>query len=220
MSQRSRIPASWRQYYNDLLRLPAWLNAQFWRLRLRAFPKHNLDPILINLGCGKDYRKGFVNVDVNFMFHSDMWLDFRNHLPWPDEHVDGIFCSHVLEHFTYLESMFILRECRRILRPGGTIRVAVPGFASAIEAYLSGNRAFFHAEGRSLGRLFSEHLMDSSNHRQLFDESFLAEALEDAGFERITRAQYGVGYGPDPVSRTLALLDNRPEISIFAEAIR
>jgi SAM-dependent methyltransferase len=215
---RSRVPARLREYYHDVLRWPAWLNGVRWSAQHRLLGWRPPRPVLVNLGCGKDYREGFVNVDVNLAFRRDIWLDLRNPLPFDDATIDGVFCSHVLEHFPLEETIHIVRECHRALNPGGIFRVSVPDFEPAIRAYQTGDRAFLHGTGRSLGRLFCEHVLDSSNHRLLFDYGFLEEILVDAGFDRVTRR--GFREAGSDVSRLLAALDNRPEISVFVEAFK
>lgn len=216
--KRSRVSARVREYYNDVLRWPSLVNSWAWRARLTAFPRRSAAPVLVNLGCGKDYRADYVNVDVNLFFKRDMWLDLRNPLPFPDASVDGVFTSHVLEHFPLDETAHIVRECHRVLKPGGVIRVVVPDVAPAVQAYLRGDREYFHGSGESLGRLFSDHVLDNSNHRLLMDYSFVEELLRDAGFREIRRCEYAKG--TQPLSQKMAELDNRPEISLYAEAVR
>jgi SAM-dependent methyltransferase len=216
---RTRVPARWRDYYNDALRGPALLNTWHWRLRYALFGFRHAPPVLVNLGSGKDYRPGYINVDVNLAFKRDVWADLRNPLPFPSDSIDGIFCSHVLEHFALDEVRTILRECQRILLAGaGVLRVAVPDFVPAIKAYLEGDRSYFHGAGRSLGRLFSDHLLDNSNHKQLFDGDFVEELLTDTGFAEVRRARYREGSWP--LSQRLSELDNRQDITVFVDARR
>lgn len=215
---RSRVSARVREYYNDLLRWPAQVNAWRWRLQLAAFGRRRSDPVLVNLGCGKDYRPGYTNVDVNLWFKSDMWLDLRNRLPFADGSVEGIFTAHVLEHFPLDETVRIIRECHRVLRADGVLRVVVPDVELAIQAYVNGDHSYFHGAGESLGRRFSDHVLDNSNHRLVFDFSFMDELLRDAGFRDVRRCQ--PHEGSSPLSVRMSELDNRPEISLYAEARR
>lgn len=79
----------------------------------------------LNLGCGRDYREGWVNVDRNSGYKIDKEADFERP-PWPfdDSSADEILISEVLEHLEdVVESM---RELHRICRPGGKITVKVP----------------------------------------------------------------------------------------------
>lgn len=215
---RTRVPARLREYYNDILRWPALANSWIWRGWLKFFPRRADEPVLLNLGAGKDYRRGWINVDVNLFYKRDMWLDLRNPLPFSEGTVDGIFTSHVLEHFPLDDAAHLVRECHRVLRRGGVLRIVVPDVEPAIQAYVRGDREYFRGRGQSLGRLFSDHVLDNSNHRLLIDFSFLEELLHDSGFQDVRRVAFREG--SVPLSQKLAELDNRPEISLYAEAIR
>lgn len=82
-------------------------------------------PTVLNLGCGRDHRAGAVNVDVNPGVDPDEVVDLAD-LPWPwaDNSVARIHASHVFEHLPDLEA--VLRECARILQPGGRLIVRWP----------------------------------------------------------------------------------------------
>jgi predicted SAM-dependent methyltransferase len=213
---RSGFSGRWRDYYNDVLFVPAWLNMWRWRAQLRLFGVRRPAPVLVNLGSGKDYRSNYINVDINIAFKRDMWLDLRNRLPFPDAIVDGIFCAHTFEHFSYEQALRLTCECHRVLRPGGVLRAGVPDFVPAIEAYQTGNLAWLRSPGRSAGRRFSDHVLDQANHKLLFDYGYLEEMLQNAGFSDVRHAGYRKGAWP--VSQQMAELDNRPEITVFAEA--
>ena len=79
----------------------------------------------VNLGCGRIVRPGFVNVDRYPHEGVDVVHDL-DQVPWPfpDESVDYIWASHVLEHVASLERT--IREVHRILRVGGVLEVRVP----------------------------------------------------------------------------------------------
>jgi ubiquinone/menaquinone biosynthesis C-methylase UbiE len=94
----------------------------------------------LNLGCGPDYRKGWVNVDQQACFKPDQIVNLDSfQWPWADNSVDEIFCSHVLEHLHHPERAWA--ECGRILKPGGRVTMIVPHFS---RSWLSGThkRAF------------------------------------------------------------------------------
>ena len=82
----------------------------------------------LNLGCGNDIRPDYVNLDVSGLDGVDVVHDL-NELPLPFE--DGVFseilCLDILEHVDYPP---LLKECHRILKPGGRLVVEVPHFSS------------------------------------------------------------------------------------------
>jgi ubiquinone/menaquinone biosynthesis C-methylase UbiE len=79
----------------------------------------------LNLGCGKDIKKGYINVDITEFEGTDKTFDF-NHFPYPfsDNEFDEIYSDNVLEHLDDLT--MVMKELHRITRAEGTIRIIVP----------------------------------------------------------------------------------------------
>lgn len=72
--------------------------------------------------------------------YGDFAFDLSKRIPLADRTVNRIYMSHVLEHFSYPEPMMgLLRECHRLLVPGGTLRVAVPDARIFVAAYRNPN---------------------------------------------------------------------------------
>ena len=76
-------------------------------------------PIRINLGCGRDYKEGYINVDIVTDFPVDVVADLSKPLPFKDNYADEIFASDILEHFTKEDGEVFLKECFRVLKVGG-----------------------------------------------------------------------------------------------------
>jgi predicted SAM-dependent methyltransferase len=162
--------------------------------RLKTVSQSNLrsrraDGLLwLHLGCGKHYIQGMVNVDVNPFTKSDVWLDLRNRLPFRSDSVDAIYCCHTLEHFYEPHMRKILRECRRVLKKGGGMRIVTPDLKKAVEAYLKEDEQHFSDfpdKRRSIGGRCVNYLLCRDQHRLIFDFSFWNEILEDEGFQSI-----------------------------------
>ena len=77
----------------------------------------------LNLGCWRDYREGFTNVDLKPP--ADVVHDLTV-VPWPfeDESYDYILASDILEHLPDFASF--MNECHRVLTYGGVLDVIVP----------------------------------------------------------------------------------------------
>jgi SAM-dependent methyltransferase len=61
--------------------------------------------------------------------------DMRNSIPYPTSSFDVVYHSHFLEHLSRSHAAGLLKECRRVLRPGGVLRVAVPDLAYLVRQY-------------------------------------------------------------------------------------
>jgi SAM-dependent methyltransferase len=114
----------------------------------------------LNLGCGTDIRSGFVNLDVAALPGVDVVHDL-DVLPLPFEagSFAEIVCKDVLEH---VDLIGVLRDCHRILVPGGLLHMQSPHFsASAFYADPTHRTAFsidtlhfFAANGRHADRSY------------------------------------------------------------------
>lgn len=92
-----------------------------------------MEPVYLNLGCGKVLIPGFVNIDAEE--GAPMRHDVRMGLPFRDASVDAIYSEHFIEHLTQAEGIALLRECRRVLRPGGVVRMATPDLDEVVRRY-------------------------------------------------------------------------------------
>jgi predicted SAM-dependent methyltransferase len=136
----------------------------------------------------------FVNIDANPREKKDLWLDVRCGLPFRTASVDSIYTAHMLEHLYPDELDNLLRECVRVLKPGGGMRIVVPSLASAIAAYCQNKDRWFDSwpiACESRGGQFSNFIFCAGQHRTAFDFDYLAEVLRKAGFRRIEPSNEG-----------------------------
>lgn len=92
--------------------------------------------IQLEIGSGPAKRAGWITLDV--CKGVDVYLDLRYKTPFKDASFDRIYCSHVLEHFSYQDLKVVLREIHRILRPNGEFLISVPDASIYVDAYLAG----------------------------------------------------------------------------------
>jgi len=86
----------------------------------------------INIGCGMDIKpksEGWINLDMHDKHGADVLFDLNRlfngeKLPFPDNHFDYVYCSHVVEDFW--EPMVIIKELIRICKIGGKIEIRTP----------------------------------------------------------------------------------------------
>ncbi|MFC1690835.1 methyltransferase domain-containing protein [Nanoarchaeota archaeon] len=81
--------------------------------------------IKLNIGCGKDIKDGFINVDQHKELGADLVHKLPEPLPFKKNTVDYIYCSHVLEDFLH-EYVPIMKDFHRVLKKGGLLHIRVP----------------------------------------------------------------------------------------------
>lgn len=94
------------------------------------------DGLLLNLGCGMRVHPAWQNFDLQPLREGVMKLDVRGPLPFADGSARVVYHSHVLEHLDRVTAERFLRECRRVLRADGVLRVVVPDLEGICRAYL------------------------------------------------------------------------------------
>jgi len=88
-----------------------------------------LEKVRLNLGCGNDYREGWVNLDL-FSPKCDIRHDLSKFpYPFKDGSVDEIYASHIIEHLP--DTFRVMEEFWRIMAPKGKLTVKVPHFSSS-----------------------------------------------------------------------------------------
>jgi SAM-dependent methyltransferase len=90
----------------------------------------------LNLGCGTRLDAGWTNVDFVACAPGVAAHDLRRGVPFPDETFEVVYHSHVLEHFPRTAARAFLRECRRVLKTGGVLRIVVPDLEEIARTYL------------------------------------------------------------------------------------
>jgi len=130
------------------------------------------DPLRLDLGAGLEPVDGFISVDRK-NGHEVYPLNV------PDDSVDEIRASHVLEHFSHTQVMEVVQHWVSKLKPGGRLRIAVPDFEWISREYLAGKPVNVQ------GYLMGGHVDENDHHGCAFDAEVLEELLLDCGLERL-----------------------------------
>ena len=90
----------------------------------------------LNVGCGNKYHKDWVNIDLASVDPDVIVCDLLKRIPFDDNVFDVVYLSQVLEHFSKKDALVLIRECYRVLKTGGIIRVVVPDLENIVRNYL------------------------------------------------------------------------------------
>ena len=174
----------------------------------------------LNWGCGPEPPSGWLNADRRREPGIDLVGDIRDGLALPEDSVDYAVAIHGLQDLPYLDVVPALRELRRVLRPGGVLRVALPDLERSIEAWLRGDAGYFYIpdeETASLGGKLVVQAIWYGSTRTPFTWDFFRELATKAGFGNVARCKFRQ---TDSAWPEIVALDNRERESLFAEAVK
>ncbi len=130
----------------------------------------------INLGCGKDIKTGWINLDSVELPGVDICHDLEVlPLPFEDNTFDEVLCQSILEHIH--DYIPILKDIHRILKTGGKLSILVPHFTSK-NAYTDPTHIRYFA-----CRTFN-FFTETHSHAYYFDFSFSKVASIHINFEK------------------------------------
>jgi Uncharacterized protein conserved in bacteria len=180
--------------------------------------------IKLHLGCGSHAPDGWINIDCSlgawfakhrviraiakttrtvpasaFAAHwpdNILVHDLRKPLPFESNSVAAIYSSNMLEHMYHSEAQTLLKECFRVLAPGGACRIVVPDLALVIKEYraqpdaetFNHHLAMFDLspyQGNALLRWY--YAFRNTGHKFMYDERSLVKQFQSAGFSDAAR---------------------------------
>lgn len=162
----------------------------------------------LHLGCGAHLLEGWLNTDVIYV-KDGAYLDITKTFPLPSSSFDYIFAEHVIEHISYQQGIELMKECYRVLKPGGVARFVTPSLerltalyqepiSSHQEAYLKQFLSLW-APGvdSKVGRCFVlDNIFREHGHQFIYDENCLRDSLQKAGFTKINFGTVGSSTNP------------------------
>jgi len=179
--------------------------------RRRAAVLARRKPLLLHLGSADNRLERWVNIDLLRPGRKlELYWDLRRGIPFATSSVDAIFAEHLLEHLTLDQGIELLRECRRVLRPIGVVRIGVPDLGRYVASYLGQDDLIDIAlPGRPTRAIALSEPFFMYGHRTMFDFETLEYALRHSGFSVVERSEFGTGRidpCPDSPSRRIETL--------------
>jgi len=189
-----------------------------------------VNKVNVNLGCGDTAPGGWVNCDSSW--HAQLskltfvhqaikkmglvtearwpgnvrYLSLGKRFPWKEGSVDVVYASHVFEHLDQRVADNFIRECMRVLKRGGVLRIVVPDLLYHAKKYVnstidgvSGAEEFLAITNLRLpvarGLLHNAYnlmLGHPSLHKQMYDWTTLRQTIESYGFMNVRQLSHGI----------------------------
>jgi SAM-dependent methyltransferase len=157
----------------------------------------------LQIGAGPNPLPGWLNTDLvpdRYPGHRDRMvrLDARARFPLPDMSFDYVASEHQISILTMTEALGMLRECFRVLRPHGHLRVATPDLAVILGLYADHPddtqryymdwvmRRYWPDIRSNRPQPFVINQMFQHRHQFIYDRATLTALLSDSGFTDIT----------------------------------
>jgi predicted SAM-dependent methyltransferase len=157
----------------------------------------------LQLGAGSNSPEGWLSTDILPQSEGVVYLDATKPFPFDDDTFDYVHSEHLIEHISWHEGLFMLQECRRVLRPGGTVRVATPDLEVILGLYKRKRAAL----SERYVKWITDTSLDGINiykasfvinnafrnwgHQFLYDGELIELAMRQAGFTNIRRCPMG-----------------------------
>jgi autotransporter strand-loop-strand O-heptosyltransferase len=153
------------------------------------------EKIKLNLGCGNDIRKGYINIDK---YNNTGLVDFKFDLGdlsyFDDESVDEIFTAHVFEHISINDIYAVVNEWKRVLRPGGKLVLYLPNLEHEVKIWLESPD---EDKFLNVHRIFGGQTHPGNAHYCGFNPGSLKSFLEGFNFRVISCDIGERGFGPE-----------------------
>lgn len=181
--------------------------------------KSPLTKLKLHLGCGKNYFKGWVNIDIN-SDTADLKADVTKGLPYEANTVDIIYNEHFIEHLDDTSGVELLKECYRVLKKGGIIRIATLDLDYLCLKYITSwekqdwiqNRGYKHIQTKAemMNVVFREW-----GHQWIYNGEELYRRFREAGFNNIKRKKINRSR-----NHSLRNLETRKDSKLIMESIK
>ena len=156
----------------------------------------------LQLGCAGNIIKGFFNTDINTAYGA-YYLDVRKTFPFCNNSFHYVYSEHNFEHLSYHEGKLLLKECYRVLKPNGVMRLTMPCLEFLIDIYDNRHKqenqdymewhfkTFAKEQFEDFGEDFStaflfNNFMRLWDHKCVYDKPTIKRMIELAGFKNVT----------------------------------
>ena len=181
--------------------------------------------IKIALGAGGVRFPGWLHVDADPQWQPDVLADLSQPLPFADGYADFLQSEDFIGQLDFRQAGAFLRECHRVLKPGGALRLLTPDLGQLVDHYQRRDPRLLALWEREVGiplitRTHAELVhaaLTFAGQRSFHDEDSLRALAETAGFE-----VHRVGYNESAFEALRGLDQRSPDnaISLYLDCIK
>ncbi len=154
----------------------------------------------------------FANATIKFRFKSNS--------------VDILYSSHMLEHLPRNSASYFIKECHRVLKKGGILRIVVPDLKKHVNEYLIDQNADRFLETsllvppsiESIKSKILFFLIGYRHHQWMYDANSLKKLILNNGFTKVIEQSPGKTLIVDEAD--LNLYERMNDLSLYVEAIK
>lgn len=168
------------------------------KLRDHYFKAHACTKL--HLGSSNHLIDGWLNTDL-FASPGVMALDATAPYPFAEEAFDFVFSEHMIEHVPYDAALRMLKECYRVLKPDGVLRIVTPDLEKILSIYPHPSQADGQRYLQWMSKTFTPDVTQNQpahvvnaffrlwGHQFIYDEQTLMASLQSCGFTKIERRE-------------------------------
>jgi predicted SAM-dependent methyltransferase len=195
---------------HDILMGPALWMLRIWRVFVsRATRRRRIQEYVsrnqvreLQIGSGPNFLEGWLNTDIK-PDSREVYLDATKPFPFPDDSFDFIFTEHMIEHIPFLDGLRMLKECFRVLKSSGPIRIATPDLQCVFDLYKDDKSALQKEYIEFISRNYLSDCPGSSDtlvinnffhgygHQIIYDYKTISYLLTASGFVGIEKEDVG-----------------------------
>jgi predicted SAM-dependent methyltransferase len=150
----------------------------------------------LHLGAGSNIVRGWLNSDIEPQSGA-IYLDSTGTYPFPDGSFQYIYAEHLIEHLSWEDGLKMLKECHRVLAPGGKLRIVTPNLRrhfyvvendkdAEVQKVIKANQLLFEWPETPVAAVYDfNKSVREWGHQFIYEPQALRRTMEMAGFENI-----------------------------------
>ena len=186
---------------------------QYYQYRNQRFHRRNRSVIIkryfngrkvnkLQIGCQGQVVEDWLNVDLIPKSREVALMDATKPFPFENNVFQYIFSEHMIEHITFKEAEFMLKECYRIMKPGGVIRISTPNIQFLMDlynnpktevqdGYIQQSATFIEGKMPLTATSVINNFFKDWGHQYIHDFESLELLLTNAGFVNVQQMEVG-----------------------------